>query len=597
MGEAKDKLLFEVSWEVCNRVGGIYTVLKSKAAKMASHYRQGYFAVGPYFQKKVAGEFQEEIPTKLLKDAFEELKNEGILCHYGRWLVDGEPSAVLIDFSGFAGKKNEIKTELWNSYKIDSLYTQYFDFDEPIIWGYAAGKLIEAVSKISDKKVVAHMHEWLSGSALLYLRNRNAAVAKVFTTHATVLGRAISSSGADLYTVMEKLNPEEEAYKRGIQAKHQTERQCAHNADVFTTVSEITALEAERLLGKKPDMLLENGIDSSKFPTFEEAVMQHRRFKRRIKAFMQYYFFPYYTFDLEDVLIYFICGRYELHDKGVDIFIKALARLNAALKKENGRTIVAFFWIPANTASINPELFESKTFYEDVKESVHHAIEGVSEKIIYSLISKKKYSIEQLLGKDIFFEAKKKVLRLSRKGSPPLSTHKLHDEDKDQILGAFRESGLLNRKEDKVKVVYYPTYLTGADGLLDLNHYESMHGAHLGVFPSCYEPWGYTPLEAAALGVPAITTDLAGFGRYIYKSQQKKFPGIFVMRRLNRTDEQAAEELAGIMHSFSKLSREERIKNKIEAKHASELANWETLVAKYFEAHRLASEKFYGKRR
>ncbi|MBI2142194.1 glycogen/starch synthase [Candidatus Woesearchaeota archaeon] len=578
----------------------MYTVVKSKAARMVEGYKENYFVVGPYFVNKAIGEFQEKLCPDFLKAAFEAVKAEGIICHYGTWYVEGMPSAILIDFSGFTRRTDEIKGELWNLFRIDSLGTEYFDFDEPVVWAYSAGRLIEQLAEGLQKgrAVIAHFHEWLSGAGLLYLKSRKANAATVFTTHATVLGRTMASADINIYDALGRLRPDEEAYKFRVHPKHQVEKGAAQNADVFTTVSEITGLEATSILGRKPEIILPNGLNLDKFPTFEDASIKHDHLKRRIKEFITYYFFPYYTFDLDETLIYFLSGRYEFHDKGVDIFIKGLAKLNNKLKQEkSSRTVVAFFWIPGNIKSIRTELLESKTFYQDVKESVDDADANIRERLIQLFISQKKIDSDALLGKELEFELKRKVMRLFRKGTPPLSTHDLYNDDSDLILSLFRKLGLNNAENDRVKVVFYPIYLTGADRLLDLNYSEAMEGSHLGVFPSFYEPWGYTPLEAAALGVSSVTTDLAGFGRYIARdSQRKNAPGVFVVKRMGRSDDDVVDDLAEIMYRYSKLTKEERIKNKIEAKHAAGHADWKNLINNYFAAHQLALKKRFGEK-
>src|SRR3989344_7814837 len=505
---------FEVSWEVCNKVGGIFTVVSSKASQMIEHYKDNYFLVGPYFPQKIYGIFEEQLAPESCRTALEKLKKEGIEVHCGTWLIKGNPHVLLIDFSNFAKNKNDIKKELWDNYKIDSLYTEYFDFDEPVIWAYAVGKVIESLKpSFNNKRIVAQFHEWLSGAGLLYLKSRKVRIGTVFTTHATMLGRTLASEDVNLYDILEKINPDEEAKKRGssIFAKFQMEKQSALNANVFTTVSEITSIEAEKLLSRKPDVILPNGLDMSKFPTFEQASVKHKLFKNRIKHFLMTYFFPYYSFDIDDTLIYFLAGRYEFHDKGVDVFIESLARLNEQLKQEKcEKTIVAFFWIPGAVRGVRPEILEGKSFFRDVKETVDDAHEDVHSKLLYLLMTGEKITNDPLLSEDFLLDLKPKLRRLKRDGLPPLSTHELDNEGADSIMNAFKQHGLLNRKEDVVKVIFYPIYLSGADGLLDTNYYESMQGAHLGVFPSYYEPWGYTPLEAAALGVSSITTDLAG---------------------------------------------------------------------------------------
>ena len=592
--EKKADILFEVSWEVCNKVGGIYTVVKSKAARMAEAYGSNYFLIGPYFASRALGEFQEEVPSEICRLPFEELKKDGIICHFGKWLIEGMPYAILIDFVNYRHKVNEIKRQLWDWYRIDSLRASE-DYDEPIAWAYCAGMLLEKLAGCSqNKKIVAHFHEWLSGVGLLYIKKKNVKIAAVFTTHATVLGRTLASSNIDLYNVWNKINPDNEVYKYNVEAKHLVEKNSAAFADVFTTVSEITGMEAEYLLKKKPDVLLPNGLDISKFPTFEELVIKHRLQRDRIREFMLYYFFPYHTFDLKETLIYFIAGRYEFHDKGIDIFIKALGRLNEKLKQaKSKKTIVAFIWVPANFRNIRPELLENKTLYQDVKDALEEVIDDVEKNIIYSFVSGRKAAKESLFEDDFLTEMKIRVAKFVRKGRPPLLTHDLYDEN-DTILKTIISANLNNDEQDNVKIVYYPIYLSGADGLLNLNYYEAMQGSHLGVFPSYYEPWGYTPLEAGALGVSSVTTDLAGFGRFFCaECAQTEAPGIFVLKRLNKSDDDVVSQLVSVMFNFANMPKEERISNKLQARKTASMADWRIFANNYLEAHNMAVEKAY----
>ena len=593
--ETKADICFEISWEVCNKVGGIFTVVKSKANCMIDNYKDGYFLIGPYFPKKAFGIFEETVPPEECKPCFEKLKKEGIECHTGKWLIKGEPNVILIDFTNFTKNANGIKKYLWDQYQIDSLGTGYYDFDEPIVWAWAVGKLIEELKSVySNKKIVAHGHEWLSGAALLYLRSKKIEVGTVFTTHATTLGRTLSSQEVDIYgTKIE--NPDQEAKNRGpsANAKHLMEKTCAKNANVFTTVSEITGIEAEKLLGVKPQVLLFNGLDIEKFPSFEEASERHKLFKNRIKEFLMYYFFPYYYFDIDNTLIYFIAGRYEFRDKGVDIYIKALGKLNEILIKEKCKTnVVAFFWIPGNVRAIRPELLENKTYFRDLKDSLKDVEHDVINKMLYLLASKQDITRDTLFQKDFLAEIRPKIRRLKRKGNPPLSTHLLFNEDSDAIIQTLKSVGLDNGPEDKVKVIFYPIYLTGADRLLDTSYYESMSGSHLGVFPSYYEPWGYTPLEAAALGVSSVTTDLAGFGRYLCtECEQGKYPGVFVLERYGKKDDDVIQQLTDFMSRFAHYSTKQRIENKIQAYKTAAAADWKTFVDRYIKAHNLAIEK------
>jgi glycogen(starch) synthase len=583
--------LFEVSFEVCNKVGGIYTVVKSKATKMLDYYGQNYFLIGPYFAQKALGEFSEEVPKDFCRGPFEELKKEGIICHYGRWNIEGNPNVILVDFEGFKHKINDIKKEFWENYQIDSLRAAN-DYDEPVTWSYAAGKLIEKLSNVlQNKKIVVHFHEWLSGAGLLYLKKNKVKVGTVFTTHATVLGRTLASSNIDLYNVWDKIDTDKEVYKYSVESKHQIEKQSAINTNIFSTVSEITSMEAEHLLGRKADIILVNGLDIEKFPTFEEIAIKHRIQRSKIREFLLYYFFPHYTFDIKETLFYFIAGRYEFRDKGIDIFIKALGKLNKKMKAKQEKTIIVFIWVPANIRNIKPELLENRTHYQDIKDALEDVKDDMNKNILYNIISNKKILKNSLFDKNFLLEMKRKTNRFKKKGNPPLSTHDFY-EDNDAIIKALKESNLNNNKDDPVKVIYYPIYLSGADGLLNLNYYEAMEGSHLGIFPSYYEPWGYTPLEAGALGVSSVTTDLAGFGRFFCNEyKQEKNPGIFVLKRFEKSDEDVINQLVKVMFDFSNLSKHDRIANKMQARKIASTADWKIFVKNYIKAHNMALEK------
>ncbi|MEM4245199.1 MAG: glycogen/starch synthase [Candidatus Nanoarchaeia archaeon] len=583
--------LIEVSWEVCNKIGGIHTVVKSKAKKLQEFYNH-YIMIGPYVPKQAEIEFEPKAAPVAFKQIFEKLRNEGINCYWGEDVAD-QIHTVLIDFSGFYAQKNEIKKKLWEDYKIDSL-TAGFDFDEPVVWATAAGRVIEEIAKVLERKrIVAHFHEWLAGAALLYLKKRNVQVATVFTTHATVLGRTLTGNGRPFFEVLNQIDVDKEVYNYNVQAKHQLEKAACQNATIFTTVSEITSIEAEHVLGRKPEVILPNGLDLERFPTFEETSQRHGKTKQQIRNFIEYYFFPYYEFDLENTLFYFITGRYEFHNKGIDIFIEALARLNERLKKEaETKTVVTFFWIPMEIKGIKMQILENKTYYSDIETFIESDLPNIKDNLIYTTVRKRMPTLEDIFSKNFLYELKKKILGFGKKGEPPLVTHDLYNEDSDPILNSFKKLGLLNRKEDRVKVIFYPAYLTGTEGLLDLTYFDAVLGCQLGVFPSYYEPWGYTPLETAALGVPAVTTDLAGFGRFL--KEKNKNHGIYVLKRYKKTNEEAIDELARFLYSYTKMAREKRIRLKMEAKKLAHIADWKYLVEHYIEAHNLAIETIFS---
>jgi glycogen synthase len=585
--------IFEVSYEVCNKVGGIYRVLESKADKMIYHYDDKYFLIGPYYRDKARGEFKEEAPPLELKKVFQKLEGEGLRFHYGRWLVKGKPATILVDFSDYFYKVDEIKKEMWDDFAVDSLHAGY-DFNEPVCWSYATGRLIrELSSEFKGEKIVAHFHEWLSGAGLLYLKAKKAPVKTIFTTHATSLGRTLAFHSINFYKLLDEINPDEESKKYGVFPKHSIEKASAKEADVFTTVSEITGIEAEKFLQRKPDVILPNGLDIEKFLSFEDIVVKHRLQRKNLRSFVASYFFPYYTFDLEETLFYFIIGRNELRAKGIDIFINSLGKLNKKMRAEKSkRTIVSFLFIPADVRGINPSLLENVEYFRDLQDSFEGTYSDIEERMLYNVLREKELTKENLISEDYLLEIEKKLHRMKRNGeTPSLSTHHLNSLH-DEIINHLKSADLLNREEDRVKVIYYPIYLTGHDGLSNLNYEEALEACHMGVFPSFYEPWGYTPLEAAALGVSSVTTDLAGFGRFCTGLKRKKDrPGIYILKREKKEDDVVTEDLYKFLYEFMKTTRRERVENKIEARKIAAQADWQSFIYNYLIAHNKALEK------
>jgi len=578
----KEIYLFELSWEVCNKVGGIYTVITSKADLISKNH-ENYFLIGPYFENQAKFEFKESLPPQSFRKAFSELETEGIKCHYGNWLIKGNPKVILIDFKNFVNKKNEIKKDLWDKFKVDSLFSQW-DFEEPVIWSTAAGKLIELLQK--SKKVIIHCHEWLAGAALLYLKNKN--IPSIFTTHATMLGRALAGSGYDLYDNLENLNPDLEAKNRGVIDKHSLEKAAASNAHVFTTVSEITSMEAEKILGRKADILTLNGLDIDKFPSFEITSIEHQKNREVIREFISYYFFPHYYFNLQETLNFFIVGRYEFKNKGIDVFIKSLGKLNKLMKDENSeKTVVVFLWIPTQVESAKLKVAKNKTNYHLIKHFIEQNSSLFNRRIIENMFKQEDENFNMLFDEDFYHDIRKLKLNFIKEGDPPVITHNIPNESNDPTIKSLLENGLDNKKDDRVKIIFYPVYLTGVDGLLDLEYYDCISGCHLGLFPSYYEPWGYTPLETAALGVPALTTDLGGFGRFLM-SKNEENSGVFVLKRLKKSEEEIVNEFTSILYNFTKLDQKGRVDQKLKAKRISNLADWKEFIKFYFQAYELA---------
>lgn len=598
---ARDIIIFEVGYEVVNKVGGIYTVLSSKASEMKKHFRD-YFAVGPYFKRNAATDFEDEKPSPEFQAVFDQLEKEfGIKCYSGHWLVTGRPKCLLVDPGDLKHRTNEIKRECWDYYRIDSLNSS-MDFNEPIVWGKAAGILLqELINQVFSKefekeKCTVHCHEWLSGGTLLHLRHADPDIKTVFTTHATVLGRSIAEAGQDLHKEVNNALTkgvsvsDERCYQFNVQAKHLTEKACAHNTHLFTTVSEISAREAEYILGKKTDAILPNGLNLERFYLMEELANLHVKYRNIIRKFVMDYFAPYYYLNVEETLFYFISGRYEFRNKGIDLFIDALGELNKKLKQEDARkTVIAFIWVPAENKGKNIELLKHIALYERLEDEIEEEVKKIKNRLYYHISKGEPPTSAHLLDDDFLYNIKKMLFELKHEKNdlPPICALELDGEN--SITRTIKKNKLLNKESDKVKVIYYPTYLSPTDGLIGLNYYQAVIGCHLGVFPSYYEPWGYTPLETMALALPAVTSDLSGFGRFIQKNVLKESnieeKAVNVLKRANTDYETAKKELAEFMYGIFNLGKKQRGDAKMKAKKISYMLDWANLIEEYEKAY------------
>ena len=603
--DARADYFFEVSFEVANKVGGIYTVIASKAPVMLEKYNAGYITIGPWFEGKSKLEFTEKDAGEF-KDAFMKLKSRGIKCHLGTWNIDGNPRAILIDFSVFAEKnKNQIKTDLWKKYNIDSIRADSW-FDDPVCFSHAAGMLIDEISKkLKPKKCVAQFHEWMAGAGLLYLKSAKSNVGTVFTTHATMLGRTMAGVNENLHAEIESglkkgitIDPQK-AYHYGVEAKHLTEVACAKNADVFTTVSKTTAKEAEYILGKTPAVILPNGLSISNYPSMEDLSYMHKQNKTKIMNFLRAYFRPYYDVNLEDPRIMFIAGRYEYHNKGLDVFTESLGRLNQKLKNEKSdKDVFAFFLIPADADGENVDVLKDITLFKEIENYVDDLLPGVKHALINAITRGKdiREALKEHLTEKRIQEIKKQmiVFRSKEGHTPPLCAFNLkYDASNDSTIKGFKANGLLNRDEDRVKVIFYPAYLSNADRLLSLNYNAFLIGSSLGVFPSFYEPWGYTPVECAANGCLSITTDYAGFGKFIDENRKialndKKDRGIYILKREGKKYENCVEDLKNKLYEIITMNKNEIVEEKQIANRLAQITDWKVLGENYIKAHNAA---------
>ncbi|MFT4313177.1 MAG: glycogen/starch synthase [Candidatus Woesearchaeota archaeon] len=588
------KVVFETSFEVCNKVGGIYTVVQSKAQYM-KQLSDEYFLIGPYFKEKNQDEFEElPIPIQFQK-AFGELEKEGIFVHYGKWLIEGEPITLLVEFSQLFHHINSFKKELWDAFGVDS-YDAPFEFNEPLVFGVAVAKIIQKMvdTEFSQDAIIAHAHEWMCGFSNLYLQLQDTNIKTIFSTHATTLGRSICSNGVDLYSALEGINSDEKAKEFGVYQKHTAEKAAAQHSTIFATVSEITALESEHILGRKPEVLLLNGLDSRQFPTYTEIGTIHKSSRERIDEFLKYYFFPYHSFDISKTQVQFISGRHEIENKGIDVTIQTLGKLNQTLKSnpDEERTIVCFIFVPFTQYGIRKEILEQKVEFRRITRYITQISEDMQKQLLHHFLQNKDvHDFTTTVSTENINIAKKLTRAFDKKEEQaPISTHYIDEDNIIQKL--LTQNGLHNRKEDRVKIVYYPSYLSSVDTLLDMTYYQTTTGCDLGLFCSYYEPWGYTPLEGNAVGVPTVTTDLAGYGKYV---QNHPHDGVFVLSRRNTpTHELISQYHDTLMHLLS-LTRVEYDKLRMQAKMICENADWQTFIQNYKIAQDLALEDSHGK--
>ena len=529
--------LFEASWEVCNKVGGIHTVISTKAQTVTRKFGDRYILIGPDLSHEGTNpEFEED--QTLLKAWRQAVYSEGLRIRIGRWKIKGEPLAVLVDFTSLIPRKDEILTKLWESYHVDSLSGQW-DYIEPVLFGYAAGTVIASYVKTfcsPTEKIVAHFHEWMSAAGGLYLRKYAPYVATVFTTHATVMGRCIAGNRLPLYSDLAKFNADELARQFNVTAKHSIEKTAAANHDAFLTVSDITANECKFLLGREPDGITPNGFENDFVWTGEEYYAKRDEARKALITVAEACLGCRFA---SEPLIVGTSGRYEFRNKGIDVFIESLKKLAASDKLR--REVLAYITVPAGNRGPRPDL---QAHLADPAQPIDPA----------------QYAH---------------------------STHLLENPAWDPIVNALKDS-ILTTPESKVKVIFVPTYLNRADGIFDKDYYELLAGMDLTVFPSYYEPWGYTPLESIAFSVPTITTTLAGFG--IWAEKHREHAGVEVIRRDDYNDREVEEQIADALVRFAALDDKHVNEVRVSAADLSATALWEHLYPAYEQAYSEAVE-------
>lgn len=544
--------IFESSWEVCNKVGGIYTVLSTRAKTMQDALKDKVVFIGPdFWQGKENPLFTED--KKLWKKWVQKTKNEGLNIRVGRWNIPGEPLVVLVDFNPFFAIRDELYAQAWNDYQVDSLHG-YGDYDEANMFSYAAGRVVESfynefLNNAAD--VVYQAHEWMTCLGALYVQKNVPQIATIFTTHATSIGRSIAGNGKPLYDYLWAYNGTQMSRELNMEAKHSIERQTAHNVDCFTTVSDVTGLECKELLDKECDAILMNGFEADFVPKGAKFTSDRKSARKRIfevaNALTGHQF-------ADDTMIVATSGRYEFKNKGIDVFIHAMRKcLDQAAGLQN--EVLALIQVPGWVAGPRADLQE------------------------------------RLQNPQIYDTAL----------ANPVITHNLHETEHDQVLNLFRALDIVNNPDSKVKVIFVPCYLDGADGIFQMPYYDLLIGNDLAVYPSYYEPWGYTPLEAVAFHVPCITTSLSGFGIWAQTLKgaiSSLEDGVEVIARNDYNNEEVAQCICDAVMRYSAYTDTQRDAIRKKAAALSKKALWKNFFTYYCQAYSIAldnAQKRQGK--
>ena len=484
----------------------------------------------------------------LLADWQQEAKKQDLNVRVGRWTIPSEPIAILVDFQPYFEKKNDIYGWLWEHYQVDSLHA-YGDYDEASMFSYAAALVVESfynyyllpqTSNQPALNVIYHANEWMCGLGALYINNKLPQIGTVFTTHATSIGRSIAGNQKPLYDYLFAYNGDQMAGELNMESKHSIEKQTAFHVDCFTTVSDITARECVELLDKPVDVVLPNGFDDSFVPKGATFTKKRKAARRRLLDVANALLGE--SLD-DDTLIVSTSGRYEFRNKGIDVFVEAMNRLlrDRDLKKKVLAFIEVPGWVGEPRKDLQDRLEEAKTY-------------------------------------DTPLEV-------------PMITHWLHNMSHDNVLNMMKYYDMHNRKDEQVKVIFLPCYLDGQDGIVNMTYYDVVLGNDLCVYPSYYEPWGYTPLEAIAFKVPCITTDLAGFGLWankVFGHVGELKDGVKVIHRTDYNYSEVADAIKDTVAEFSSMPQKEIEACRKKAGELSKKALWSEFIKFYDEAYDIA---------
>lgn len=536
--------LFESSWEVCNKVGGIYTVLSTKAHTLQQSFKDKLIFIGPdVWANTNAPDFIED--DVLFADWRAYTKTtENLKVKVGRWNVPGKPPVILVDFKPFFKERDSFFYSMWESFRVDSIHA-YGDYDESCIFAYAVGKVIESFYhfyKLENKKVAALFNEWMLGMGALYIQKQIPAIATLFTTHATSIGRSIAGNNKALYAYMDGYNGDQMAKELNMEAKHSLEKQTALHVDCFTTVSDITARECKQLLDKAPDIVTPNGFEPNFVPAKKEYEKKRTAARRDLLNVAEKLLgCPIST----DAFLVSTSGRYEYRNKGIDVFIEAMNRVRTSGRLQ--REVVAFIMVPA--------------WVRDARADLKEVID--------------------------------KNIRTTSPMQMPFVTHWLNLMEQDKVLNYISHAGFTNSATDKLKIIFVPCYLDGRDGILNKPYYDLLIGMDATVYPSYYEPWGYTPLESIAFGIPTITTDLAGFGLWVKKhvTGSNINEGVAVVNRDDFNYFEVADAITSSILTLAGKDKKDVAEIRKRSFNLAAKAEWSKFIVYYEEAFRIALER------
>ncbi|KAL4682680.1 hypothetical protein H8957_006595 [Semnopithecus entellus] len=531
----EELLLFEVAWEVTNRVGGIYTVIQTKAKTTADEWGDNYFLIGPYFEHNMKTQVEQCEPVNdAVRRAVDAMNKHGCQVHFGRWLIEGSPYVVLFDIGYSACNLDRWKGDLWEACSVGIPYHD---------------------REANDMLIFGSLTAWF----------------------------------------LKEFNIDKEAGERQIYHRYCMERASVHCAHVFTTVSEITAIEAEHMLKRKPDVVTPNGLNVKKFSAVHEFQNLHAMYKARIQDFVRGHFYGHLDFDLEKTLFLFIAGRYEFSNKGADIFLESLSRLNFLLRMHKSDvTVVVFFIMPAKTNNFNVETLKGQAVRKQLWDIAHSVKEKFGKKLYDALLRGEIPDMNNILDRDDLTIMKRAIFSTQRQSLPPVTTHNMIDDSTDPILSTIRRIGLFNNRTDRVKVILHPEFLSSTSPLLPMDYEEFVRGCHLGVFPSYYEPWGYTPAECTVMGIPSVTTNLSGFGCFMQEHVADPTAyGIYIVDRRFRSPDDSCNQLTQFLYGFCKQSRRQRIIQRNRTERLSDLLDWRYLGRYYQHARHLTLSRAF----